>query len=163
SIDRSSPMFSLMQGRGRLPLNALALALGAWVFSGSSAAADGDGLAGVGHGPSSYGTLGYGPPGLYPRFPGVGLGYHPGCCYGGAALGPGADGGYPFYGGPGYPHPWPCLRRFKKITPFPYYGGPGGPTPDHPNSFGGVGPLVAGRPVITIGIDGSDLYPAGGY
>ena len=50
--------------------------------------------------------------------------------YGGDALGVGADGGYPFYGGPGYPHPWPRLRRFGGITPFPYYGGPGCPTPD---------------------------------
>ena len=42
----------------------------------------------------------------------------------------------PFYGGPGYPHPWPTLRRIGGINPFPYYGGPGGPTPDYPNYFG---------------------------
>ena len=96
------------------------------------------------------GTLGYGPPGLHPGFQGFGLGYHPGYGYGGDGLGVGADGGYPFYGGPGYPHPWPTLRRLGGITPFPYFGGPGYPTPDHPNYFGGVGPLVPDRPVVVV-------------
>lgn len=96
------------------------------------------------------GTLGYGPPGLHPGFQGFGLGYHPGHGYGGAALGVGVDGGYPFYGGPGYPHPWPVLRRIGGIVPFPYFGGPGGPTPDHPNYFGGIGPLAPDEPVVVV-------------
>jgi hypothetical protein len=95
------------------------------------------------------GPLGYGPPGIYPGFQGFGLGYHLGYGYGGRALGT-AEGGYPFYGGPGYPHPWPKLRRIGGINPFPHYGGPGFPTPDHPNYFGGVGgQLVVDQPVIS--------------
>ncbi len=96
------------------------------------------------------GTLGYGPPGLHPGFQGFGLGYHLGYGYGGYGLGPGADGGYPFYGGPGYPHPEPRLWRCGGLNPFPFYGGPGGPTPTCPNYFGAVGPLVSDRPVIEI-------------
>ena len=96
------------------------------------------------------GTLGYGPPGLHPGFQGFGLGYHKGYGYGGKALGPGAEGGYPFYGGPGYPHPAPRLRRIGGANPFPFYGGPGGPTPECPQYFGGVGPLVEDRPVVRI-------------
>ena len=102
-------------------------------------------------------------PGLYPGFQGFGLGYHLGYGYGGDALGVGADGGYPFYGGPGYPHSEPRLRRIGGITPFPYYGGPGYPSPGHPNYFGGVGPLVADQPVVTIGSDRGDPDDATGY
>jgi hypothetical protein len=47
--------------------------------------------------------LGYGPPGLHPGFYGFGLSFRPGYGYGGNALGVGAYGGYPCYGGPGYP------------------------------------------------------------
>lgn len=96
------------------------------------------------------GTLGYGPPGLHPGFQGFGLGFHPGHGYGGAALGPGVDGGYPFYGGPGYPHPAPRLNRLFGINPFPYYGGPGYPTAECPIYYAAVGQLVADRPVIEI-------------
>jgi hypothetical protein len=148
----------------------VALALAGWVFSGGAALADDLGSAGTVparkdhkgikgrhvHAVSGAGTLGYGPPGLYPGFQGFGLGYHLGYGYGGDALGVGAEGGYPFYGGPGYPHPWPHLRRFGRITPFPYYGGPGYPSPEHPNYFGGVGPLVPDRPVVTIELDPRD-------
>ena len=42
------------------------------------------------------------------------------------------------------------------ITPFPYFGGPGYPIPGHPNYFGGIGPLVPDKPVITIGDDRYD-------
>ena len=94
------------------------------------------------------GTLGYGPPGLHPGFQGFGLGYLRGYGFGGAGLGTTANGGYPFYGGPGYPHPWPTLNRLGPITPFPYYGGPGGPSPDCPNFFGQVGPLEPDKPVV---------------
>lgn len=58
--------------------------------------------AGAGEGPG-LGTLGYGPPGLHPGFQGFGLGYRLGHGYGGKGLGVGAFGGYPRYGGPGYP------------------------------------------------------------
>ena len=110
------------------------------------------------------GTLGYGPPGFYPGFQGFGLGYHLGYGYGGDALGVGADGGYPFYGGPGYPHPEPRLRRLGGIVPFPHYGGPGHPTPDHPNFYGGAGgPLVPDEPVITIESDPNAPLAGGDY
>lgn len=99
---------------------------------------------------SAAGTLGYGPPGLHPGFQGFGLGFHRGYGYGGAALGPGAEGGLPFYGGPGYPHPAPALRRIGGINPFPHFAGPGGPTPEQPWFYGGVGPLVADPPVLKI-------------
>jgi hypothetical protein len=101
----------------------------------------------------SLGTMGYGPLGLYPGFQGFGLGYHLRSGYGGDGLGVGSDGGYPFYGGPGYPHPGPCLRRIGGITPFPYFGGPGYPTSEHPHYFGDVGPLVVDQPVSSSGGD----------
>jgi len=115
------------------------------------------------HGDSSYGTLGYGAPGLYPGFQGFGLGYHLGYGYGGGALGVGAEGGFPFYSGPGYPHAEPTLRRIGGITPFPYYGGPGYPTPDQPNYFGDVGPLVADQPVVTLATDTGEPIEVTGY
>lgn len=140
------------------------LAMVIWLASGLSARAGDGEPAGIGPRPKSHkwfsghpsqsgpgvGTLGYGPPGLSPGFQGFGLGYHLGYGYGGQALGPGAFGGYPYYSGPGYPHPWPRLHRFGHLNPFPYDGGPGSPTPDCPHYFGGVGPLVADRPVIAI-------------
>ena len=110
--------------------------------------------------PASQGTLGYGPPGLHPGFQGFGLGYLRGAGYGGEALGVGAEGGYPLYGGPGYPHRAPDLRRIGGIAPFCYYGGPGGPSPGHPNFFGGVGPLSPDTPIVTIP---SDSPLAGDY
>ena len=142
---------------------AIALALGTWLL-GTSAATAQDGPPAAPRPPKgarpgkllhrakaeSRGTLGYGPPGLHPGFQGFGLGYHTGYGYGGAALGVGAEGGYPFYGGPGYPHPAPCLRRLGPIAPFTYYGGPGGSTPGLPNFYEPVGPLEPDRPVVTI-------------
>jgi hypothetical protein len=133
-------MVSPARGGGGLPLKELALALGMCAFSVSTALPDG--------GPGR-GTLGYGGHGLYPGFQGFGLGYHPGYGYGGKGLGVGDSGGYPFYGGPGYPHEAPCLRRCGGIAPFPYYGGPGPAF----NVFHGVGPLVVDRPVVVVGDD----------
>ncbi len=159
-------MNSLVRGTGRLLLQALALALGIWVFSGSSAMALGGGFQGVGqhgHDVSGCGTSGYGGYGLYPGFYGFGLGYHLGYGYGGNALGVGADGGYPHYGGPGYPHPWPCLQRFGRIAPFHYYGGPGYPTYDQPHYFGATGPLVVNSPVVPVGSDPDEPGYASGY
>jgi hypothetical protein len=112
---------------------------------------------------SAGGTLGYGPPGLYPGFQGFGLGFHLGYGYGGDALGAGAEGGYPFYGGPGYPHPAPRLRRIGGINPFCYLGGPGYPTPDHPNFFGGFGPLVGDDPVVRVQMTGGAAAYSGDY
>ena len=121
------------------PRKLLAIGWGCLALSGPMALAD-DGLAvptavkqgktkpcgiknpGHRHG-QSCGTLGYGPPGLHEGFQGFGLGFHPGYGYGGKALGVGAEGGYPFYGGPGYPHPGPCLDRFGHEKPFAYFAG----------------------------------------
>ncbi|MFI5455054.1 MAG: PDZ domain-containing protein [Isosphaerales bacterium] len=163
-------MVSHIWGGGTPPLRAFALAFGVWVLFDSSVAADDYGVVVTEQGPkdqkarkgdqvhgdSSYGTLGYGAPGLYPGFQGFGLGYHLGYGYGGDALGVGAEGGFPFYAGPGYPHAEPTLRRIGGITPFPYYGGPGYPTPDHPNFFGGCGPLVPDQPVVTIATESGE-------
>lgn len=116
------------------------------------------------HHANGLGTLGYGPPGLHPGFQGFGLGYHLGYGYGGDALGVGAEGGYPFYGGPGYPRCDPPLRRLGGINPFPYFGGPGYPTPQNPNFYGGAGgPLVPDQPVITIENDPNAPVPASDY
>ena len=161
-------MIAHIRGGGRLPLKVFALLAGVSVLSGRSVMAQDNGTRSrtrsrrnpqpytglhLFHGPTSSGTLGYGAPGLYPGFQGFGLGYHLGYGYGGDALGVGAEGGYPFYGGPGYPHCAPRLRRIGGISPFPYYGGPGYPSPDHPNFFGGFGPLVPDQPVVTIATD----------
>ncbi len=108
------------------------------------------------------GTLGYGPPGLHPGFQGFGMGYHLGNGYGGDGLGVGAEGGFPFYGGPGYRHPGPRLSRHLAIVPFGYYGGPGGPRPACPQYYGGVGPLAVDRPVISVaGTPGEAGYDSG--
>ena len=128
---------------GRRGWKALAVALAAWSWSDSAIAGD--------HSPDRVegaGPLGYGAPGIYPGFQGFGLGYHLGYGYGGRALGT-PDGGYPFYGGPGYLHPGPCLRRIGGINPFPHFGGPGFPTPDRPFFYGETGPLVVDQPVVS--------------
>jgi hypothetical protein len=166
-------MISLARVRGPLPRKVTAVAVMGWVFFASSALSYGGEPAVVGpkvkKSPVDYhsrrrgpgvGTLGYGPPGLYPGFQGFGLGYHLGYGYGGDALGPGAEGGYPLYGGPGYPNCDPSLWRFGGINPFPYNGGPGYPTPDHPNYFGMFGPLVVDQPVIKIADDPGYRYDA---
>ncbi len=102
------------------------------------------------------GTLGYGPPGLFPGYQGFGKRFHPGYGYGGDALGPGAFGGYPFYGGPGYPQHNPVLRRFSKsIVPFPYFNGNGLRTVYSPS-----GRLVPNPPVAQIE---ATLGYSGGY
>ncbi|HWE35136.1 MAG TPA: PDZ domain-containing protein [Isosphaeraceae bacterium] len=169
-------MTSRLRRGGRLPEWAVAL-WGFWILGGSTALAQ-TGVISVGvpkpktirkglahHYPPGpgVGTLGYGPPGLHPGFQGFGLGYHLGYGYGGAGLGPGFAGGYPYYGGPGYPQPWPVLRRIYGISPFPYFGGPGGPSSAHPNFFGGVGPLVADKPVIEIEPNPGEADYAHGY
>ena len=79
------------------------------------------------------------PPPAGAGYQGFGLRYHLGYGYGGDAIGTGPNGGYPFYGGPGYLHPGPQLRRFGPEQPFSYFGGPGAACP---NVFGPVGPLA---------------------
>ena len=119
------------------------------------------------HGHLGYGTLGWEPYGLYPGLYGFSLRWHPGYGYGRYALGVGADGGYPFYGGPGYPHDPPTLRRFGPARPFAYYGGPGDPRFGCSNFFTHVDGLVIDKPVVTIGEPGDfgyvnengDVYP----
>ncbi len=156
-------MISRGQGHGRALLSAFATGLRIWAFCAFSGMASGGDFSDVktcsmGHKGCSgkhrvaipaVGTLGYGPAGVFPGFQGFGLGYHPGYGYGGDALGVGAGGGYPFYGGPGYPHPWPTLRRLGGITPFPFFGGPGYPTPGCSNYFGSVGPLYPDPSVVS--------------
>jgi hypothetical protein len=134
----------------------LALATGTWISSSATAEA-GDGLfSWLRHdqrpATEAAGTLGYGPPGPHPGFQGFGLGFHRGHGYGGEALGVGAQGGYPFHGGPGYLHPGPRLNRLPltRNTPFPFHGGPGGPTPDQPQYYdGGANALVVDQPVVS--------------
>jgi hypothetical protein len=94
----------------------------------------------------SYGTLGYGPPGVYSGFQGFGLSFHLGYGYGGSGLGVGSGGGYPFYGGPGYVHPAPTLNRCGRELPITPYDGPG-----EPLNYRQVGPLIVTDRVATIG------------
>jgi hypothetical protein len=92
--------------------------------------------------------------GLFPGFYGFGLSYHLGFGYGGNALGVGAMGGYPFYGGPGYFHEAPPLKRFGHIAPFAYYNGPG-----YPFSFTEPGQLTVDRPLAFSGDAQGQGYP----
>jgi hypothetical protein len=105
---------------------------------------------GGGHGP--YET-GYEADGPHPGFLGFGLSYHLGYGYGGYGVGVGSHGGYPFYGGRGYPHGEPVLNRFGKTSRLPDYGGPGYCCDGHSNCFEGIGPLVVNRDVIKVGED----------
>ena len=82
------------------------------------------------------GELGYGPPGLHPGFYGFGLSFHPGYGYGGNALGVGAYGGYPHYGGPGYS----IHYGYPHFTD-PYYQG--------------IGQLYYDQPVIFTELEGA--------
>ena len=141
----NSSIVSLLSGGGRLPLKALALAVVIWVCSGSSGMAQGGG-----HGPY---VTGYEADGPHPGFLGFGLSYHLGYGYGGSGVGVGSHGGYPFYGGRGYPHGEPILNRFGKISRLPYYGGPGYPHDGHSNYFEVIGPLVIIPDVIKVGED----------
>lgn len=85
-------------------------------------------------------------------FPGFGLSFHPGYGYGGRGLGVGPSGGDPFFGGPGYPHPAPALRRFGRITPFFAYDGGGSP-----NRYQASGPLIISRPYVVTNQPGGDF------
>ncbi len=164
-------MISHVRGNGGIPLQVFAVALGIWVSSVTPSTSRGDEHGGAcpkcgkfhhGAGGPGYGTLGYGPPGVFPGYQGFSLKYHPGYGYGGKALGVGAFGGYPFYGGPGYPHPWPRLNRFCGITPFPYFGGPGYSGFGYYNFYDEPGHLVVNEDVVTEG-DRNRPGSEGGY
>jgi hypothetical protein len=143
-------MFSLLPIGRAIPAGALAISL-AWVWSAPAAAQEPGVSPGFfQHGITVAGTLSYGGNGVYWGFPGFGLSFHRGYGYGGNGLGTGALGGYPFYGGPGYPHPAPELRRCGGITPFLFYGGPGYPRYGYNNSFTEVGPMVVRQPVAVV-------------
>lgn len=165
-------MHLLMRGGGRLLPKVFAVALGLFGVAAPSAFAGvdgyGDHLEGrfkPGH--LGYGTLGWAPYGLYPGLYGFSLRWHIGYGYGRYALGVGADGGYPYYAGPGYPHEPPTLRRFGPARPFAYNPGPGYPTCPGSNYYGPVGGLYIEKPVVTIGEPGDfgyvnengDVYP----
>ena len=152
-------MLSLARGSGRRPLKVFAWALGIWVFSGSSVMADEHGQTDFSEGRFKHdnlgqGTLGWAEYGLYRGLYGFSLRWHPGYGYGRYALGVGADGGYPFYGGPGYPHEWPRLRRFGPAAPVAYYGGPDYPCFGDSNFYQGIGGLAIEKPVVTVGEPG---------
>jgi hypothetical protein len=84
--------------------------------------------------------LGYGPPGDHPGFYGFGLSFHPGYGYGGNALGVGALGGYPCYGGPGYP----LHYGYPRFTACPYYEG--------------IGQLYFDQPVVITELMGAEDF-----
>jgi membrane-associated protease RseP (regulator of RpoE activity) len=156
-------MRSMVRGGGRLLPRVFAVALGFLVFVVPTAVADADGygdhLEGRFHpGHLGEGTLGWAPYGLYPGSYGFSLRWHEGYGYGRYALGVGADGGYPNYSGPGYPHEPPTLRRFGPARPFAFYGGHDNPTCGGFNLFTYVGGLVIDKPVVTIGEPGDFGY-----
>jgi PDZ domain len=164
-------MVSMIRSRGRLPLVAIATGLGVWAVSVSSIMAQEPACTCPVH--CSKNAKAKKNQATSSGFQGFGLGYHLGYGYGGKelgcghgpyALGVGAEGGYPFYGGPGYPHPAPVLSRKLAIVSFSHLAGPGYPTPDHPNFFGGpAGQLVADQPVVTFASDPSLPVQEGGY
>ena len=146
-------MVTLFGRDRRLPFGAFGLVIFLSVCCGPAGIAGDEGVSPgffQQHSAMGYGSLSYGGYAMYPGFPGFGLSFHPGYGYGGNGLGVGAFGGYPFYGGPGYPHPAPVLRRCGGIALFLFYGGPGYPRLGDNNYFAEVGPLVIRQPVVVI-------------
>jgi hypothetical protein len=146
-------MTSILPCARWLPVELLAVSVAISVLAGSPARADDEGVS-----PGFFqqhiwgnGTLSYGGDATYPGFPGFGLSFHAGYGYGGNGLGVGAFGGYPFFGGPGYPHPAPVLRRCGGISPFLFFGGPDYPRYGYSNYFTEIGPLVVRQPVAVVG------------
>jgi hypothetical protein len=157
-------MVTLLPSDRRLPLGAIGLALGLSVLYGSVCIAGDEGVS-----PGFFqqhiwdsGTLSYGEYALYPGFPGFGLSFHRGYGYGGKGLGTGAEGGYPFFGGPGYPHPAPVLRRCGGIAPFLFYGGPDYPRFGYSNYFTEVGPLSV-RPRVVVVVTHGEIGYSGDF
>jgi hypothetical protein len=145
-------MKSRLRCASRLAVFAIAFAAGVTVLAKLPANAGDPGVSPgfFQRGITASGTLSYGGYGVYPGYPGFGLSFHVGYGYGGSGLGTGGLGGYPFYGGPGYPHPAPALRRCGGIAPFPFYGGPEYPRSGLSNYFTEVGPLMIHEPVAVI-------------
>ncbi len=144
----------------RLPFGAIGLTFALLTFYSSACHAQDEGVS-----PGFFqkhiwgsGTLSYGGFELFPGFPGFGLSFHRGYGYGGNGLGTGAEGGYPYFGGPGYPHPAPVLRRCGGIAPFLYYGGPDYPRFGDSNYFSEVGPLSVRPPVAVVVTHGQIGY-----
>jgi hypothetical protein len=157
-------MMTLLPTGRRLRWGAIGLAFVLCFSSGSSCMAGDEGVSpGFFHqGIWGSGTLSYGGYGTYPGFPGFGLSFHRGYGYGGIGLGTGALGGYPFYGGPGYPHPAPVLRRCGGITPFLFYGGPEYPRLGYSNYFTEVGPLIV-RPTVAVVVTHGEIGYSGNF
>jgi hypothetical protein len=155
-FSRNGFMISLARGDNKPTFVMVVAAIGIWAFSGFAAVSYGRGHEDVepvvhhGHHESGLGTLGYGGSWLYPGYQGFGLSFHRGYGYGGDALGVGAFGGYPIYGGPGYPHPLPQHWRQCGIEPIFYYGGPSDPSQRYPLFFERVGPLFADVDVVSV-------------
>ena len=149
-----------MNSRGMEGPAVVALALGAWLAVAMPGAFAGDPTPDKPPPKAKFGlmrkktivtkgTLGYGPPGVFPGYPGFLLALHPGYGFGGYSLGTMAEGGYPHYAGPGYPHATPPLKRLGRIIPSTFFAGPGGPTPTCPNFFTPVeAPLVVEAPPV---------------
>jgi hypothetical protein len=104
------------------------------------------------------GTLGWAEYGLYPGLYGFSLRWHMGYGYGLYALGVGADGGYPFYAGPGYPHEPPHLNRCGPEAPYAYFGGPDDTLFGGANFYEPAGGLTVSKPVVGIGKPGDFGY-----
>jgi hypothetical protein len=151
----------VLRGGGFRP-TAIAVLSGLAIFAGSAALADHQPhnfhQGRFKHGHLGYGTLGWAPYGLYPGLYGFSLRWHPGYGYGKYALGVGADGGYPFYAGPGYPHEPPRLNRCGPDAPYAYFGGPGFPIYGWTNFYQGIGGMVVDKPVVGIGEPGDFGY-----
>jgi hypothetical protein len=157
--ERNMRMNSPVRSAGRARIATLAAALGTCILVGPSARSDdgpSDAVNPHGDAGVNFGTLGWAPYGSSPGFYGFSLRYHLGYGYGRGALGVGADGGYPFYGGPGYDHPGPPLERCGPIVPFAYYSGPG-----YPYNFAPPGPLVVAQPVAAQTQGGDAAHAAG--
>jgi hypothetical protein len=155
-------MFSMMRSCGRFPLAASVFFLGLGTSPRPSALADPHThnfhQGRFKHGRLGYGTLGWAPYGLYPGLYGFSLRWHKGYGYGKYALGVGAEGGYPFYAGPGYPHEPPHLNRCGPDAPWEYFGGPGYPIFGWTNSYQGIGGLTVDKPVVGVGEPGDYGY-----
>jgi hypothetical protein len=155
-------MFSSMRSGGIHALKRLAMAFGIVAFWSAQASAEGcdHKAAGESEGKVHQGCA-VSEHGVNAGIQGFGLKYHLGYGYGGRALGVGPFGGYPFYGGPGYPHDAPAHKRFCGAPAFPYYGGPGYSYHGHPNFYEDPGQLVVNEPVAQENVSGTSGDGAG--
>jgi hypothetical protein len=163
TLYRTISMTVLLRASLGLPLRAFALAFGLGAAFGAYAMAD-DGdhhdhdQGRFKHNNLESGTLGWAEYGLYPGLYGFSLRWHLGYGYGLYALGVGADGGYPFYAGPGYPHEPPHLNRCGPDAPYAYFGGPDDTLFGEANFYQPVDGLTVTKPVVGIGEPGDFGY-----